>query len=73
MSEDEALSKQEKRVIAMFVVIIVCAMVGITSAIFLGKDNPVEQTAEIVIDETIENSLNLPDGSINIDLTPDKK
>lgn len=61
MSEEEGLSKQEKRAIAMLVILIVCAMVGITSAVFLGHDNPVEESAEAIVETQT---------GVRIDLTP---
>lgn len=62
MSEEEGLSKQEKRVIVMVVILIVCAMVGITSALFLGKDDaPIEEISEDVIQS---------ETGLQIDLTP---
>ncbi len=46
------------------------AVIGIVSDKYLGKDNIVEQSAEIVLDDIAEEELNLPKGSVNIDLSP---
>lgn len=48
--DEQGLSKSEKRMIGAFVVIIVLAMVGITSAVIVGSDDaPIEETAEEII------------------------
>jgi len=49
-----------------------CAIIGYGSSLYFGKDNPIEQEAEQILDVEIEKLLDLPDKSINIDLTPGK-
>lgn len=63
----------QKGLIAMTVVIVLCLIAGISSSIFWKRDNPIEEVAEEVIDVIAEKELNLPPGSVNIDLTPGDK
>lgn len=53
-------------------IIAVSVAAGLISAHFWGPDNAVEEGAEELIDETIEEALDLPDDSIHIDLSPEK-
>jgi hypothetical protein len=53
-------------------ILIVSVAVGMASKAYLGNDNPVEQVAEEAIDEVIEETLKLPEGSVNIDLSNEK-
>ncbi len=54
----------ELSVIVVVVIIGVCVLGGLLSTVWLGKDNPVEEVAEKVIQE---------ETGINIDLTPSSK
>lgn len=49
-----------------------CAIIGYGSSLYFGKDNPIEQTVEQLLDAEVENILNLPNDSVNIDLSPEK-
>lgn len=51
--------------------LLIIALVGFISSFFMGNDNSLEKAAENFIDQEIEGKLHLPDGSVNIDLTPD--
>lgn len=46
----------------IIVIIISAAVIGFGSQKFLGKDNPVEEVAE----DVIEHQLNLPDNSLDL-------
>lgn len=60
--------------IGIIVVISAAALiVGIFSDRYLGADNFIEQSAEVVLDDIAEKELNLPNGSVNIDLSPSSK
>ena len=54
----------ELSVMVVVVIIGVCVLGGLLSTVWLGKDNPVEEVAEKVIQE---------ETGINIDLTPSSK
>lgn len=58
---------------ALFVAFVLICGIGISSSYIWGPDNTAEQMSEEFIDEIIEYQLNLPDGSVNIDLSPDSK
>lgn len=62
---ENGLTKSEKRVIAAIAIFVICAMVGITSAIIVGSDD--QQTEEFA-EEIIEKETGL-----DIDLTPKSK
>lgn len=73
----QGLSMKNSKGLATIVVImgisVFCAVVGIASSRYLGPDNFIEQEAEQIIDKSIEYELHLPDGAVNIDLTPGSK
>lgn len=49
------------------------AVVGIGAALYSRhNDGPIEEQSEVLIEDTLEEELNLPDGSLKgkIDLTP---
>jgi hypothetical protein len=52
--------------------LILCSIIGYSSSLYFGKDNPIEQEAEDIIDMEIQRLMHLPDGSIDVDLTPEK-
>lgn len=63
--------------IATFVIVggvmIACIVIGMISDHYLGPDNALEEDMEVVIDDLLEDELHLPDGSVNIDLSPGSK
>lgn len=59
-------------IIVVASILIVSIAVGMASKAYLGPDNPVEQISEEAIDEVIEDTLHLPNGSVNIDLSSEK-
>lgn len=65
-----------KGIASIAVIAAIClaaAVIGIVSDKYLGDDNPVEHVSEEIIDEIAEKELNLPQGSVNIDLSPSSK
>lgn len=58
--------------IVMGAILVISLTAGYVSQIYFGPDNPVEQGAEQVADDVIEEALNLPDGSVKLDLSPEK-
>ncbi len=67
------LKEQRFRFYASFLLVpAIVLIVAYMSIWILGDDNPVEEVAEEVIEDTIEQKLNLPHGSIDIDLSKDK-
>jgi len=63
---------RRKAIMIMIAVGILCCVIGLVSSIYMGNDNPIEQTVEQLLDVEVEKILNLPDDSVNIDLSPDK-
>jgi len=60
-------------VAAISLILGITIVVGIISSKYFGDDNAIEQGAEIIIDEVFESGLQLPDGSVNIDLSPEMR
>ena len=52
------------------IAIIIATVVGVFSFVSGNDDNPTEEAAEEVVESLVENALNLPDGTLNIDLSP---
>lgn len=71
------MTKGEKRMTILGAIILFCVVgaAGIISSHYMGSDNPVEETAEAMLEEEVEDELHLPDGSMKgkIDLTPNSK
>lgn len=53
--------------------LIVVAAVGLCSAIYYKGNNPIEKVAEHIIEQELESTLHLPDGTLDgkINLNPD--
>lgn len=57
--------------VALLVIVAIIAVIGYGAhKITKEHDGPVEEIAEEIIESQIEDILGLPDGTINIDLTP---
>ena len=65
--------KDKVRIMWMLGIIVGLGIVALVSAKFMGDDNPVEEVAEEIIEDTIESQFHIPDGTIKIDLTPGSK
>ena len=59
----------------MVAAFILVGAAGIISTKYLGPDNPVEEEAEVLMEDEAEDVLHLPEGSLKgkIDLTPKSK
>lgn len=69
-------SKGIATILVMGIIFGVCVGVAVISDKFLGPDNVIEEDLENIADTAIEAELHLPQGSINIDMspsTPEKK
>ncbi len=65
MYEDDKASKSEVKVIAVLLIVVLLAMVGIGSAIYIGVDDqPIEEISESIIEEHT---------GLDVDLTPKSK
>jgi hypothetical protein len=53
-------------------IIVIMVIIGTWSAIYYKNNNPIEKVAEHVIEQELESSLDLPDGTLDgkINLTP---
>ena len=67
----DPLTTRQKMII-MVVATIAGLLIGWASMSYLGNDNPIEQTVEQLLDAEVEKILNLPEDSVNIDLTPER-
>lgn len=68
-----AKQKGSISILVIAAIIAVSAGIGFLSQVYLGPDNEIETFVEDTMDEAIEEGLNLPDGSVNIDLSPYSK
>lgn len=66
------MSNNKKRLTILVVAASIAATVGLASSYFLGPDNPVEQTAESVLNTTTDQAFGLKPGTTNIDLSKEK-
>lgn len=60
----------------VFIIIAIAGLAALgiaTKHITKSDDHPIEEYAEEVIEDMIEDALNLPGDSINIDLSPNSK
>lgn len=64
----KGLDKRLKLKMMWAAIIIGIGLIGIGSAIWLGKDNFVEEAAEEIIDDVMEYQLDMP--AVHLDLTP---
>lgn len=53
----------------VMIIVVVAVVVGGVSVYFLGRDNPVEKVAEMVV----EHELNLPPGTLDLDRPEESK
>lgn len=56
-------------IVVLGIIITISVTAGLISKKYWGNDNPVEQVAEEIIDESLEDLTGAPEGSINIDLS----
>lgn len=59
--------------IVFIAIVTISAIAGFVSSRYMGDDNPVEETAEWILEEAIETGFELPRDSINIDLSPSSR
>ena len=64
----QAVNKGGQRMLFLIAAIVICAAVGIGASIFLKGDNFITQEASRVENKLIEKELNLPSGSVDVDL-----
>jgi len=64
------MKSKEKKMLWIVGFIAVASAAGYASSFFMGDDNEVEEALEEVTERMTERQMDLPVGSIDVDLTP---